>query len=193
MSRRIFSRIFSPNFLNFSPHFCWKKVSRKILQENPRENPPKFKILQHISADCPGQHLLGNLKITSTSTERQKRSQNLAPVPEVIPGNSLVFSRKIITSTGLYRCCAPGASAPVVVRNQSPIFSSPIPVSIGSDVLRVWEEGFDHQKVCFETAAVISAKKPKLSKQGSTPTLGCGVCETKSKKGHFRQRKSFIG
>ena len=26
----------------FSPHFCGKKVPRKILQENSRENPPKF-------------------------------------------------------------------------------------------------------------------------------------------------------
>ena len=34
------------------------------------------------------------LKITSTSTERQKRSQNLAPVVVIISGNSLVFSRK---------------------------------------------------------------------------------------------------
>ena len=25
-----------------SPHFCGKKVPRKILQENPRENPPRF-------------------------------------------------------------------------------------------------------------------------------------------------------
>ena len=32
----------------------------------------------------------------------------------------MVFSRKIITSTGFYRCCAPGASAPVPVKNQSP-------------------------------------------------------------------------
>ena len=26
----------------FSPHFCGEKVPRKILQENPRQNPPKF-------------------------------------------------------------------------------------------------------------------------------------------------------
>ena len=58
---------------------------------------------------------IGDLKITSTSTERQKRSQNLAPVLVIISGNSLVFSRKIITSTtGFYRCCAAGAPAPVV-------------------------------------------------------------------------------
>ena len=39
MSRRIFSRIFSPDFFS---SFLWEKVPRKILQENPRENPPKF-------------------------------------------------------------------------------------------------------------------------------------------------------
>ena len=63
---------------------------------------------------------IGDLKITSTSTERQKRSQNLAPVLVIISGKSLVFSRKIITSTDFYRYCAPDASAPVVVINQSP-------------------------------------------------------------------------
>ena len=64
---------------------------------------------------------LGDSKITTTSTERQKRSQNLAPVLVIISGNSLVFSKKIITSTGFHQCCAASASAPVVVKNQSPI------------------------------------------------------------------------
>ena len=59
---------------------------------------------------------IGDLKITSASTERQNRSQNLAPVLVIISGSSLVFSRKIITSTGFYRCCAPGASAPAVIK-----------------------------------------------------------------------------
>ena len=73
-----------------------------------------------------GRQILGNTfsdppkKITSTSTERQKRSQNLAPVLAIISGNSLVFSRRIINSTVFYRCCAAGASAPVVVQNLSP-------------------------------------------------------------------------
>ena len=62
----------------------------------------------------------GDLKITTTSTEGQKRHENVAPVLVIIFGNSLVFSRKIITSTGFYRCCAPGASAPVVVKSPSP-------------------------------------------------------------------------
>ena len=39
----------------------------------------------------------------------------------MISGTSLVFSRKFITRTGFYRCCTLDASAPVVVRNQSPI------------------------------------------------------------------------
>ena len=38
--------------------------------------------------------------MTSTGTGRQKRSQNLAPVLVIIPGNSVVVSRKTITSTG---------------------------------------------------------------------------------------------
>ena len=62
----------------------------------------------------------GDVKITSTSTERQKRSQNVSPVLVIISWNSLVSSRKIIASTAFYRCCAPGASAPVVVKIQSP-------------------------------------------------------------------------
>ena len=37
--RRIFSRIFSPDFFS---SFLWEKVPRKIFQENPRQNPPKF-------------------------------------------------------------------------------------------------------------------------------------------------------
>ena len=49
--------------------------------------------------------------MTSAGTERQKRSQNLAPVLVIISGNSLVFSRKMITSTGFSQCCAPSASA----------------------------------------------------------------------------------
>ena len=34
--------------------------------------------------------------MTSTSTEKQKRSQNLLPVLVIISGNSLVFSRKLL-------------------------------------------------------------------------------------------------
>ena len=64
---------FSPNF---EPVFLW-------VRQNPRQ----------ISHD------IGDLKITSTSTERQKRSENLAPVLVIISGKSLVFSRKSITST----------------------------------------------------------------------------------------------
>ena len=49
---------------------------------------------------------LGAWKITSTGTEGQKLHENLAPVLVIISGKSLVFSRKIITSTGFYRYCA---------------------------------------------------------------------------------------
>ena len=63
-------------------------------------------------------------KITSTSTERQKRSQNSAPVLVIISGNSLLFFWKIITGTGFYRCCAAGASAPVLVKKSVSQFDS---------------------------------------------------------------------
>ena len=48
-----------------------------------------------------------SLKITSTSAEGQKFHENLAPVLVIISGNSLVFSGKIITSTGFYRYLRP--------------------------------------------------------------------------------------
>ena len=62
-------------------------------------------------------------KITSTSTEGQTLHENLAPVLVIISEKSLVISRKIITSTGFYWYCAPDASAPVVVINESPQLS----------------------------------------------------------------------
>ena len=55
--------------------------------------------------------LLRRLNITRASTERRKQCQNLAPGLVTMSGISLVFSRKILTGTGFYRCCAPGASA----------------------------------------------------------------------------------
>ena len=39
LGRRIFSRILSSDFFS---SFLWEEVPRKILQENPRQNPPKF-------------------------------------------------------------------------------------------------------------------------------------------------------
>ena len=39
LGRRIFSRILSPDFFS---SFLWEKVPRKILQVNPRQNPPNF-------------------------------------------------------------------------------------------------------------------------------------------------------
>ena len=46
LGRRIFLRVFSPDFFS---SFLWEKVPRKILQENPRENPPKC--IQQKSSD----------------------------------------------------------------------------------------------------------------------------------------------
>ena len=63
-----------------------------------------------------------SLKNCQYSTEGQKFHENSAQALVIITGNSLVFSRKSITSTGFYRHYAPGASAPVVVINGSPIF-----------------------------------------------------------------------
>ena len=64
---------------------------------------------------------LGDLKITSTAL----KGQNATKIQHqyclvIISVNSLVFSRKIIASTSFYWCCASDASAPVVVKNQSP-------------------------------------------------------------------------
>ena len=51
LGRRIFSRIFAPDFF-FS--FLWEKVPRKSLQENPRQNPPKFKQQKSPTHFCRG-------------------------------------------------------------------------------------------------------------------------------------------
>ena len=51
--------------------------------------------------------MIGDSRITSASTERQKRSQDSAPVLVIISGNSLVFSRKIMTSTGFTGAAPP--------------------------------------------------------------------------------------
>ena len=51
----------------------------------------------------------------------RKRSQNLAPVLVIISGNSLVFSRKIITSTGFLPVLRPRRVSTSSGKNQSPI------------------------------------------------------------------------
>ena len=57
--------------------------------------------LENFPPRLPHATSLGDLKITSTSTERQKRSQNLSPVLVIISGSYLVFSRKSkVTSVG---------------------------------------------------------------------------------------------
>ena len=59
--------------------------------------------------------------MTSTSTERQKRSQNLAPVLVINSGNSLIFVRKI--------------SAPIKIKSALPPPQTP-PLKGG--ILRTW-------------------------------------------------------
>ena len=78
----------SPHFSRLSTKTPWSLV---VALESPQSLRSLFRRLKNY------QH---------NSTERQKGSQNLAPVLVIISGNSLVFSRKIITSTGFYRCCA---------------------------------------------------------------------------------------
>ena len=65
-----FSRIFSPEFFS---SFLWEKVPRKILQENPRENPPNF--IQQKSSDTCLQ--IGRGKRTQKSAKRRKREERL--------------------------------------------------------------------------------------------------------------------
>ena len=64
---------------------------------------------------------IGDQKFTSTTVLKGKNVAKIfAPVLVIILWNSLVFPRKILTSTEFYRRCAPDAPAPVVVKNQSP-------------------------------------------------------------------------
>ena len=65
-----------------------------------------------------------NRKNYQHSTEGQKIDRNSAPVLVMILGKSLVFSRKSITSTGFLPVLRLDASAPVVVKNQSPTYCS---------------------------------------------------------------------
>ena len=95
--------------------------------------------------------MIGDLKISSTSTERQKRSQNLAPVLVIISGNSLVFSRRIITSIGFYLCCAHGASAPVVVKK------SVSQMNFSLQKSWIWVANVWHKHFRVEIAAVFLA------------------------------------
>ena len=99
-------------------NFLWNKRPNSG-PENQRTGPPVKISRSHgiESRKCK----FRRLKNYQYSTERQKLHQNLAPVLVIILGKSLVFYRKIITSTGFYRYCASEASAPVVVINHSPI------------------------------------------------------------------------
>ena len=51
-ARRSFFRGFCRRI--FSPHSLWEKVPRKILQENPRQNPPKLTQQKSLTHFCRG-------------------------------------------------------------------------------------------------------------------------------------------
>ena len=102
-------------FVERVPHFWPPNLGKTDnMSANVPENVPSRRAYANLWQK------FGDWKITSTSTERQNRSQNLAPVLVIISGNSLVFSRKIFASAGFLPVLRPGASAPVVVKNQSP-------------------------------------------------------------------------
>ena len=69
----------------FSPGFCGKKVPRKILlQENPRQNPPKI-ILQnprHIAAEGPDQKLLENGGCSAIEMGKTDSPAGIPAIPE---------------------------------------------------------------------------------------------------------------
>ena len=106
-------------------------------------------------------------------TEGQKLHENSAPVLVIISGNSLVLSRKIITSTGFYRYCAADASAPVVVINQSPHLSPKFLEKIGQKSFlekRVLTAAGRHQK--FARKALFFRKRDEygFGEYGFKPT-----------------------
>ena len=77
--------------------------------------------------------LVGDLKITSASTERRKRSQNLAPVLVIIAGNSLVFLSRTINSRGLTWLKTKGFSVTGLqhysaLRSLSTVIASPLKI-----------------------------------------------------------------
>ena len=114
---------------------CWPAVRNTGVHFNieRREKPA----IRTLAAVWPAMVRLRDAKSRSLknyqhSTEGQKFNENLAPVLVIISGNSLVFSRKIITSAGFYRHCAPDASAPVVVINESPKIANDMGLSDAS-------------------------------------------------------------
>ena len=77
------------------------KASVKLL--NPIH--PLGSALANLVVRCLG--LARSLKNYQYGTEGQKRHPTLESVLVIVSGNSLVFSRKSITSTGFCWCCAP--------------------------------------------------------------------------------------
>ena len=96
---------------------CGIEITLGLFSLQPSLLSKSLRETKTVSSTAIHQKILGDQKITSTSAERQKRSQNLAPVLVTISGNSLVFSRKIITSTAKLRA---QAAFPQAQRSLSP-------------------------------------------------------------------------
>ena len=87
---------------------------RDCLLNTSRSCSPPFQpvVCCRLFSRCTSQNLPPasedrSLKNCQYGTEGQKFHQDLAPVLAMTSGNSLAFSRKTITSTDFYRCCAP--------------------------------------------------------------------------------------
>ena len=110
--------------------FLWNSYRTGAPQKikTSRKLPEKWTFLSLVFYNAPslhivkrnflGYHLAKYRSLTyQYSIGGQKCHQHSAPVLAILSGNFLAFSRKIIASTGLPR---PSASAPVVVKNESP-------------------------------------------------------------------------
>ena len=152
---------------------------RPILTRGPesRKKPISLERLKTSS-------FFGDLKITSTSTERQKHSQNLAPVLVIHFGNSLVFSRKTITSIGFLPVLRPRrlstSSGKRSVSYFAWNFQSRLKTSISLEFVRCWPWEFPTNigvgwvaRLNFQSRLKISSVQSRLKifKAGS---LQCG-------------------
>ena len=104
LSRRIFSRILSPDFL-----FLWEKVPRKMTRINPRQNPAKF-ILDNprpsYRAENPTNPKIGpkyqpDIQIPLTVGDRKKYPENTRKIPRKY--DSRIFGLFRGVSEGVFR------------------------------------------------------------------------------------------
>ena len=103
---KFFAKFAAKFSTKFSALSCWDSQSKKNFSAKfPWPCTAKLEKIQgknFTTRFCRG-------TLANTSTERQKCSQNLAPVLVMISRNSLVCSRKSITSTGFFAGAAPPA------------------------------------------------------------------------------------